>query len=157
MATLGDIDKINKNITSAPAKAIQTLHKLIFELIPKDRKNRKRLKEFAGFTFELDSKDFKLKKEFINNSFTEAELGTICSILCINDGTKEVMIDDVCNYLSNLGNLLIKIEQDEEEENDYDENFDTKNKLNDKMDETRDALRKVSADLQKKLKIEKKK
>lgn len=72
--TLEEIEKINRNIGSVPVATIKTLHKLIFETEPSDRKNRRRLRNFSGFKFERDSSEHEKKLTFIHEEFSEADL-----------------------------------------------------------------------------------
>lgn len=112
MFKLGEITKINRNITSTPVKAVRMLHKLIFKAVPEDRKNQKHLREFSGFTFEPGSEDYVAKVPFINNLFTKTDLAVICNILCIDISPKQEMIEELCLYLLNVKRLSEKADNE---------------------------------------------
>lgn len=112
MAMLSEIDKIKYNLAEAPVKTINILHNLIFESIPADRRNRKRLREFTGFTFTDGSEEEVAKKKFIDESFSVADLFAASHVLGIECGTKDEMIDHLCYYLRRLDKLALKIADD---------------------------------------------
>lgn len=116
MSTLGDIDEICKNIAKAPVRSMKLLHNLIFPSIPDDRKNRKRLRDFTGFTFKFDSKEYSDKIKFINETFFDENLETTCEILCLNNDDRDKAINLICHYLSNLDELEKKVDEEEFED-----------------------------------------
>lgn len=124
MTRLGDIDKVNQNIGAASVKAIQTLHKLIFEFDIVDRKNRKRLREFSGFTIEPDSDDSLRKQKFIAEEFDEAGLITVANILSIDyAGPKNALAERIYLYLCNLDALkkVCSVSDDDDDDDDDDD------------------------------------
>ena len=118
--SLQDIININKNIKSASVHAIKSLHKLIFGT-EGDRSNRKRIRDFTGFEFELDSAEFQQKIEHIVEQFTINELTSICNILNLNyEGNADEISKRILIHLTNL-NLLSTVTSEEEDSSSEDE------------------------------------
>lgn len=60
MTTLRDIGRVEQNITKVPVKAVRVLHHMIFGR-EGDWQNRKRLKQFRGFTFDVNTDEYRNK------------------------------------------------------------------------------------------------
>lgn len=61
MESLEQIKDVANNLKTGSAKAVRALHKVIFEQ-EDDRSNRKRLREFKGFPFAVDSEEFTINQ-----------------------------------------------------------------------------------------------
>lgn len=102
------------------------MHKFIFEK-DEDRKNRQRLRDFQGFTFEEDSSEYIGKVEYARR-LTIGDLISCCNILGLEyDGSKEEVITRLCKGLMDLNSLIPKDVEEEkqnetEEEKDRDDN-----------------------------------
>ena len=79
MMTLGSINRVEQNITKAPVKAVRVMHRMIFGR-EGDRQNRKRLRQFPGFTFEADTDRYRNKILELEN-FEENDLVTVYFIM----------------------------------------------------------------------------
>lgn len=79
MENLGQIESVRDKIKTASHPAIQALYKLIFEQ-EGDRTSRSKLREFSGFTFRDNSKEYRVKFEY-SNTFNIGDLTSICNIL----------------------------------------------------------------------------
>lgn len=86
MTTLGSIDRVERNITKTPVKAVRALHRMIYGQ-EGDRQNRKRLRQFGGFAFDVDTDEYR-NKILALQDFQENDLVTICSVICL-DYTEE--------------------------------------------------------------------
>lgn len=72
-----------------------------------DRNNRKHLRNFKGFYFANESKDFEEKVKWAVTSFTSSELIVICTVLNINySGKSEEVTHRICAYLVDLSRLM---------------------------------------------------
>lgn len=49
MATLGEISKIEKNITNAKLRAIEVLHRVVYQKNDQPRVVRRKVRKFSGF------------------------------------------------------------------------------------------------------------
>jgi len=88
MERLDQIGTIRSNLKTSSKKAIKALHKLIFEQ-EGDRGNRKRLREFQGFPFAIDSDEYKVKIAYAEANLSWADLVAVCNVLAIEyAGTK---------------------------------------------------------------------
>lgn len=113
MECLGENDRIRKNIATAPVKVIQAFHKLVFGETG-DRKNRSRLRNFSGFTFQDEGDDYRDKVAFIQETFSERDLIGICSILCLDyGGLKEDIAKRICKGLTDFSVLCQKNDDDD--------------------------------------------
>jgi len=127
--------RIEKNISTAPMKVIQAFHKLVFGETG-DRKNRSRLRNFSGFTFQDEGNEYREKVAFIQENFMERDLITICNILCLDyGGLKEdiakriynSLMDLYSNTLTNtLTNTLCINDDDSDDDDDLDESASDK-------------------------------
>ncbi|CAL1286258.1 unnamed protein product, partial [Larinioides sclopetarius] len=92
-------------IASERTSKIQCLHKLLFDH-DGDRQNRNRIREFSGFDFQPNDKDFKDKAKQLEEKFSLNELITISNVLLINNnGTKKEIVQRLLTYLCDLNEL----------------------------------------------------
>jgi len=104
MERLDQIGIIENNLKTSSKKAVKALHKLIFEQ-EGDRGNRKRLREFQGFPFAIDSDKAKVAYAEANLSWTD--LVAVCNVLAIEyAGTKKELTQRICSSLSDLNPLM---------------------------------------------------
>lgn len=123
---LKDIPSILTNLKISQTSAIQTLHKLIFE-IQGDRNNRKRLREFAGFPFKSGSDEYNAKLTYIKTNFTLSDLVVICNILCIDyKGANDEIISRLCDHLINIEKLEVNGRGEDSEDEDSEDDDDGK-------------------------------
>lgn len=123
MTTLGDIVRVERNITKAPVKAARTLHRIVFNQ-ESDRQNRKRLRQFEGFTFKADSDEYKNKVSSLRRDFEENDLVATCSLLCLDySGEKRELANRIIDGLRDLTIIeeAAKKEEDEDEIEEDDE------------------------------------
>lgn len=80
MTSLKDIEWVEKNIKTVPYKTIKILYKIIFE-DDSDRRGRKKIREFTGFKYDKNADEYKNKSAFVKQSFSVAELVTVCNLL----------------------------------------------------------------------------
>lgn len=115
MENLAQIETVKQKIKVASTAAIRALHRFIFEE-EGDRRNRKRLRDFQGFTFADNSQNYIRKVEYARR-LTIGDLISCCNILGLKyDGSKEEIIERICAGLMNLNELISQdIEEDEEE------------------------------------------
>lgn len=73
---LESIPEMKDYIKVAPLKVTRMLYKLIFE-VDGDRNNRKRLREFSGFNFQINSDEYNNKFKFINDNFLNIKISII--------------------------------------------------------------------------------
>lgn len=119
MTTLESIDRVERNITKAPVKAVRILHCLIYGR-EGDRQNRKRLRQFDGFTFDADTDEYR-NKLLTFQGFQENDLVTVCSILCLDyTGEKANLATRLINGLRDLKVIEEAAQQQEDEDNDDD-------------------------------------
>ncbi|XP_073986447.1 protein Dek isoform X1 [Rhodnius prolixus] len=136
MTSLGEINRINKNISNSTINAIRALHLLIFKC-EGNRQKRARLRKFEGFSFLLDSEEYKAKLKFIHENLTDGDLTLICNILNIDhDGNADELSKRICTSLMNLENLKILNEAVNEQEDEDTDEQDVKEEEN-KEDEER--------------------
>lgn len=64
MENLGQIKVVANNLKTGSTKAVKALHKIIFEQ-EGDRNNRKRLREFRGLPYAVESQEYKSKIAFV--------------------------------------------------------------------------------------------
>lgn len=145
MEKLEQIKVIASNLKTGSTKAIKTLHKLVFER-EGDRSNRKRLREFEGFTFASGSEEYKTKLMYADTNLGWGDLVSICNVLAIDySGTKKELSQRICGYLMDFNELknANNDEKDEEdakedaEEEDDDSNEDEVKEGNEDVDENK--------------------
>ncbi|KYQ46516.1 Protein DEK, partial [Trachymyrmex zeteki] len=112
---LEQIKTIANNLKTNSKKAVQAQHRFVFER-EGDRDNRKRLREFRGFPFAIDSEDYKAKIAYVESNLTWADLVSVCNILTIEySGIKRELSQRLCNGLVDLDSLNNPDESDKEE------------------------------------------
>lgn len=124
MTTLGSIDRVEQNITKAPVKAVKVLHRMIYGQ-EGDRQNRKRLRQFKGFRFDVDTDEYR-NKILAFEDLQKNELVTVCILLCLDyTGEKTDLATRIINGLCDLEVIKEAARKEEdEEENDELENDD---------------------------------
>ncbi|GBM93141.1 hypothetical protein AVEN_27381-1 [Araneus ventricosus] len=137
MTTLNDIQEISTALKNCKTEKIKILHKFLFGSLG-DRSNRKRIREFIGFDFQVESDEFKEKLGSVDELFSLNELITICNILNISfDGSKPEVSKRILSFLCNLEALaetsradIDDSDNDEETTND----FEKENKKSDSLE-----------------------
>lgn len=115
MENLAQCAAIREKIKVAPRVAILALYCLIFQE-DGDRGNRKRIREFSGFDFNDDLKEFHAKLEYAAGLMI-GDLTSICNILGINySGNEEQLRDRIIRGLMDINTLLANNEDEEEDE-----------------------------------------
>ncbi|XP_020297968.1 protein DEK-like, partial [Pseudomyrmex gracilis] len=105
MERLEQIKVIANNLKTSSTKAIRALHRLVFEK-EGDRGNRKRLREFGGFTFASGSEEYKNKLAYAEAALGWGDLVAICNVLAVDyAGTKRELQQRICDYLMDLDSL----------------------------------------------------
>ncbi|GBN25984.1 Retrovirus-related Pol polyprotein from transposon 297 [Araneus ventricosus] len=137
MTTLNDIQEISTALKNCKTEKIKSLHKFLFGSLG-DRSNRKRIREFIGFDFQVDSEEFKKKLEIVDELFSLNELITICNILNISfDGSKPEVSKRILSFLCNL-EALAETSRADIDESDLDEetanDFEKENKKGDSFE-----------------------
>ncbi|XP_067120962.1 uncharacterized protein [Centruroides vittatus] len=109
---LNDIKEISVALKNCKFDKIKILHKFIFNT-DGDRSNRKRIRNFSGFTFALDSDDFNKKLKSIESDFSLNELITISNILNISfEGNKSEVAKRILADLCVLESLAQHVRLD---------------------------------------------
>lgn len=99
---LEEIPQIKAALKLAKANKIKLLHQLIFG-IDKDRLNRKNLRKFQGFNFDVDSDEFTIKLRDITDTFSYLELIAIVNLMAIEiDGIENDITHCILNSLTCL-------------------------------------------------------
>ena len=124
MESLSQSACILKKIGTTSAKNIRTLHRLIFGK-DGDRNNRSRLREFAGFQFDIRSEEYEEKLNHIRKNFKLCELVIACDVLCLNfegdiNEVSERILRSLCQ-LQLLENNAESEDENEDEANDEDD------------------------------------
>ncbi|GBM05316.1 hypothetical protein AVEN_46859-1 [Araneus ventricosus] len=119
-----DIPELKAAIASERTSKIRYLHQLLFDF-DGDRQNRNRIREFSGFDFQPNDKDFNKKAKVIEEKLSLNELITISNLLLINnEGTKKEIVQRLLTYICNLNvsNQNIIRENDSESESENEQN-----------------------------------
>lgn len=112
MERLEQIKMVANNLKTSSTKAIKALHKFVFEQ-EGDRGNRKRLREFKGFSFANDLDEYRSKIAFVKGNLGWGDLVSVCNILVINySGTKKELSQRICSSLVYLNSLNDAIRPD---------------------------------------------
>ncbi|XP_076548116.1 uncharacterized protein LOC143306050 [Osmia lignaria lignaria] len=128
MENLEQIATVGRKISTASAASIKALHRFIFNS-DGDRSNRKRLREFPGFPFKDGSTEH-VAKLTEANALTFGDLVSCCNILGLDyRGSREELIQKVCNALMDI-NSLVPAHEDEEVTEDEDPDDDRRNNQN---------------------------
>lgn len=118
---LNDIKEISVALKNCKFEKIKILHKFIFDT-DGDRSNRKRIRNFNGFPFALDSDDFNAKLKNVEDKFSLNELITISNILNISfEGDKSELAKRILADLCVLESLADHVRQDVLSDSDADE------------------------------------
>ena len=117
MATLKDVSRVAEHLKLFPFRTVKILYRLVYEE-EGDRSSRKRLREFAGFQFTDGSDEHRRKTEYIEKTFNDGELLSICAILGLD--TVALARDATQAILGLLMNIS-RADEDEEEDDDDDE------------------------------------
>lgn len=80
MSALGDFLDVRNNILRAKKTTITALHKFVFEE-EGDRDNRKRLRQFQGFVFDVDDDVYVLKRKYVEENLNDGDLVAVCNVL----------------------------------------------------------------------------
>ncbi|GBN12277.1 hypothetical protein AVEN_66316-1 [Araneus ventricosus] len=137
MTTLNDIQEISTALKNCKTEKINILHKFLFGSLG-DRSNRKRIREFIGFDFQVDSEEFEKKLGSVDELFSLNELITKCNILNISfDGSKPEVSKRILSFLCNL-EALAETSRADFDESDVDEDtgndFEKENKKSDSFE-----------------------
>ncbi|GBN73530.1 hypothetical protein AVEN_204117-1 [Araneus ventricosus] len=114
-----DIPELKAAIASERISRIRCLHNFLFGF-DGDRENRNRMREFSGFNFHPNDKDFNEKAKLIEEKLSLNELITISNLLLINTkDTKKEIAQRLLTHLRDLNvlNQSIIRENDSEAEN----------------------------------------
>lgn len=122
ITTLGEIPLIFDNLRKASTVSIRNLYKLITGE-EGDRNNRKRLRNFTGFDFNVGTSEFTKKTTWATETFSLGELVGICHILTLDySGQVEEIAKRICEHLADPGLLktasVATISEAEESEDD---------------------------------------
>jgi len=103
MVFLGDIVAVAENIKTAQFSVIKKLYKFIYEQEGNGRSVRKKLKEFSGFNFLLDSQDLTNKYKYLKDNFSTSDLISFANILRVDyELQQDELIKEICNCLTDL-------------------------------------------------------
>nr|XP_012136355.1 PREDICTED: uncharacterized protein LOC105661967 [Megachile rotundata] len=120
MECLGQIEAVKEKIKTASVAAIRSLHKFIFH-DEGDRSNRKRVRNFEGFAFAIDSEEYTAQLEYARR-LTTGDLISSCNVLGIDfTGSKEEIIVRMCSALMDLNQLVKPNDEEEEKEGEEDD------------------------------------
>lgn len=124
---------MSAKIALSSRQAIVALHKLVFE-VEGDRGNRKRLREFKGFTFKDESDEFNNKLAYAAR-LSIAELTSICNVLGLDfSGDKEELRIRIIKSIMDLNSLISNVEHSDDEDEDDDDEGDENNDGDDNND-----------------------
>lgn len=123
MSTLGDIAKIEHNITNSQLPAVKALHVIAYGEEGQPRKTRKHLREFQGFKLDIASNEYAQKISDAKQKVGNADLISICHILDLDyQGTSDELVTRVCTFLNNLNiDENESADEEEEDEDSYEE------------------------------------
>ncbi|GBN58533.1 hypothetical protein AVEN_112621-1 [Araneus ventricosus] len=121
-----DIPELNAAIASERISKIRCLHKLLLDF-DGDRQDRSRIREFSGFDFQPNDKDFNEKAKLIKEKLSLNELITISNLLLINnEGTKKDIVLRLLTYLCDLNilnqNIIRENDSGSDSENESEQN-----------------------------------
>lgn len=143
MANLAQFEPIKQKIRMASTTATTALHRFIFEE-EGDRKNRQRLRDFRGFTFQKDTPEYIQKLEFTRR-LTIGDLISCCNILGLEyDGSKEEIITRILDGLTDLNTLAPACNDGNTEEEKDEEIEEDGDKENENLREKEHSTREVS-------------
>lgn len=133
MSALGDFLDVRNNILRAKKTTITALHKFVFEE-EGDRDNRKRLRQFQGFVFDVDDDVYVLKRKYVEENLNDGDLVAVCNVLGLSYNYADLFQHIFINLKK--GQLLCCQENDDDvesnaENDDNDECSEDYNKRND--------------------------
>ncbi|CAL1272136.1 unnamed protein product [Larinioides sclopetarius] len=135
-----DIPELKAAIASERTSKIRCLHKLLFDH-DGDRQNRNRIREFSGFDFQPNDKDFKEKAKQLEEKFSLNELITISNVLLINnDGTKKEIVQRLLTYLCDLNELNQNIIRESDSEPEPENEIEQHRKSDENLSELSEQL-----------------
>uniref|UniRef100_A0AAQ6IG26 Protein DEK n=1 Tax=Anabas testudineus TaxID=64144 RepID=A0AAQ6IG26_ANATE len=100
---LGDIPRINFQITKMKPADLKPLHAILFDRPGKVATLKKNLRLFNGFSFDADSEQYSKKREKLlkNSHFTNTKLKVVCGVLDVEKkGTHSDLVDRILNFLT---------------------------------------------------------
>lgn len=128
MSTLGEINKIRDNISTARLNAVKALHVVAYGTETQPRLTRKRLREFSGFGLDKNSNEYKEKVNEVKQAIDDSDLVSVCNILDLDyKGTTDNLVDRICCFMNDLQVSKDEDEGDEEEDSEDDSNDSDKN------------------------------
>jgi len=96
---LGDMPRVDRELNQTNADDLKPLHRFLFGRTAKNWEIKKNIRKFNGFAFEVNSKEYKKKKDFVEK-FTVPGLKFVCEILDQEkSGTKAELEDRLMEYL----------------------------------------------------------
>merc|ERR1712080_386256 len=98
---LGDIPIVKYNIDRADTEDLQVLHRIMYRRRGKQHNTKKNLRDFCGWPFEKDSKEYKSVKENTIDRLLVPALKWTNNLLCLekSGNEKESMKDALCEFL----------------------------------------------------------
>ncbi|XP_018618369.1 protein DEK [Scleropages formosus] len=98
---LGDIEQVAYYIGRMKADELKPLHKILFNRPGAAASLKKNIRQFSGFTFDVNSDGYNKKREVVKRH-TMAGLKSICKILDLEtSGNHSVRVDRIMNFLLN--------------------------------------------------------
>ncbi|XP_044766155.1 uncharacterized protein LOC123322277 [Coccinella septempunctata] len=126
---LGEIVDIERGITSAKIPAIRALHIICFGSEGENYKRRRALRNFAGFSWGIESQEHKEHLELVSKELTAADLTAICGILNLSyDGSTEEVAKRICDFLASPTEIT-NDEEDRESEDEWSSLVSTQSRI----------------------------
>ncbi|GBL81314.1 hypothetical protein AVEN_143629-1 [Araneus ventricosus] len=121
-----DIPELKAAIAFERTSKVRYLHKLLSDFYG-DHQNRKRIREFSGFDFQPNDKDFNEKVKLTEEKLSLNELITISNQLLINkESTKKEIVQRLLTYLCDLDvlnqNIIRENDSESDSENENEQN-----------------------------------
>lgn len=117
MPNLGDISKIEKNISSSSLKAVKALHVVAFGNEGESRKTRKALRTFSGFKLDKKSSEYAQKVSDVKQKVQLPDLIAVCNILDLDyTGSDDEVVERICSFMNDLQSRSENEFEDEEVE-----------------------------------------
>ncbi|GFR05742.1 uncharacterized protein LOC105661967 [Trichonephila clavata] len=119
---LNDIKSISIALKNFKTEKIKLLYKFIYDE-DGDHSNRKRLRNFCGFDFTIDSDEFRNKLKYVKKKFAFDEIITISNILNISiEGNKALL-----SLLTDMNQLAVMASDANESESESETSQNKKN------------------------------
>lgn len=97
--TLGSMPRVQFQLGRIVADELKPLHRLLFGRAGTNSEVKRNIRNFNGYDFEKDSKDYKKKLELVDR-FTVDSIKRLCEILDIEKkGKKEEILDRIMDFL----------------------------------------------------------